>query len=189
MCASSRIPHRLPPRFSETAAWCTARAVTRSLRFSPEVARNGGVKRPDYLWETTLGDLFCECKQAGEFEDNFRRRTAIIVSFIDREIQAAGVTGLRFDFCVDRTSGAEQSIKELIALARSNADPGQSFRYREVALKISSSDEERSGAEGAMLTSAVSVNTSPVPLGPRTASSTVEFSWCLILGSSREAVN
>jgi len=60
---------RNPTQFESTrfevavASWCDSRRVTVSLAFSPTVSRKGRQKTPELLWETTLGDLYCECKR------------------------------------------------------------------------------------------------------------------------------
>lgn len=56
------------------AEWCQARAVTQALEFAPHVTVRNHSKRPDILWDTTLGRLYCECKSSHFFQQG-RRQT------------------------------------------------------------------------------------------------------------------
>lgn len=58
----------------ETADWCLSRSVTQGMEFGVHVAAPGGTRKPEFLWHTTLGDLFVECKQAALFESALRAR-------------------------------------------------------------------------------------------------------------------
>lgn len=64
----------------ESAAWCTQRKRHKGLHFSPAVERNGSTKRPEFLWSTDLGDIWCECKQARELTSDQGRRQERTVS-------------------------------------------------------------------------------------------------------------
>ena len=57
------------------AGWCQARAVTQALEFSPHVTVRNHGKRPDILWDTTLGRLYCECKSSHVFQQAIAKRT------------------------------------------------------------------------------------------------------------------
>jgi hypothetical protein len=52
----------------EAAAWCATRLCTTALTFSPDVVKREKVKHPDFLWETNVGALYCECKQANTWQ-------------------------------------------------------------------------------------------------------------------------
>ena len=56
------------------AGWCVSRAVSQSLEFFPEVLVKGRRKRPEFLWKTELGELYCECKRAETLENSFLDR-------------------------------------------------------------------------------------------------------------------
>jgi hypothetical protein len=56
------------------AAWCLGRIEHRGLVFEPAVVKRSGVKYPDFLWKTGLGDLYCECKTARVWERRESRR-------------------------------------------------------------------------------------------------------------------
>jgi len=71
---------RNAPQFRSTiyeakmAKWCLSRAVTRSLRFGQVVPTNRGPKKPDFLWETSLGSPYVECKHASVYENSIQKR-------------------------------------------------------------------------------------------------------------------
>lgn len=46
------------------ADWCRGRRISLDLKFSPSVKIGEHVKRPEFYWRTTLGEVFCECKRA-----------------------------------------------------------------------------------------------------------------------------
>lgn len=48
---------------ARAAGWCMERRVARSLEFFPTIqTRRSSRARPDFLWHTSVGDLYCECK-------------------------------------------------------------------------------------------------------------------------------
>ncbi len=55
----------------QCAAWCAQQHTHRGVVFEPPVRRKT-TKYPDFLWETTMGAIFCECKSANAWE---RRET------------------------------------------------------------------------------------------------------------------
>jgi len=56
------------------AGWCQGRAVTRGLELVPHVMVRNHSKRPDILWDTTLGRLYCECKSSHFFQQAVAKR-------------------------------------------------------------------------------------------------------------------
>jgi hypothetical protein len=60
----------------EIAHWCLGRTVTKALVLSPPVEVRGRQKRPEFLWQTSLGDLYCECKRADLIESAAHGRLA-----------------------------------------------------------------------------------------------------------------
>lgn len=54
-----------------SALWCHGRELTVSLEFAPTVTRKGHVKRPEFIWKTEFGSMWCECKQANEYETKY----------------------------------------------------------------------------------------------------------------------
>lgn len=64
----------------ETAAWCTACHYHIGLVFSPLVSKSTGDKYPDFLWQTTIGDLYCECKQLNQWQRAETQRTSALMT-------------------------------------------------------------------------------------------------------------
>lgn len=71
-----RNPSQVKATIFETrvAKWCKDRDTFAGLQFAPEVFVGRDVKRPDFLWRTQLGDLYCECKSGRFFETNLRQK-------------------------------------------------------------------------------------------------------------------
>jgi hypothetical protein len=176
MLASFRNPTQVAATFFEieTAAWCATRSHTVSLVFGPEIVRNNNVKRPDYLWSTRLGELYCECKLVGEFEDTFRARTERLVGFLENELRAQPeIEGLRYDFVIERTHQAEIAIRALL----SQIDPATAkpitISHGKVTLALNvQTAAPPIGATG-IRTSRIKASRSPIPLNPQGAQSTI----------------
>ena len=66
----------------EVAAWCTSCHPHKGLVFSPPVPKGGGVKYPDFLWQTTIGDLYCECKQLNMWQRTESQRTSTLMTVV-----------------------------------------------------------------------------------------------------------
>jgi hypothetical protein len=162
----------------ETAAWCSARAVTQHMEFSPDVTRaDGRVTRPEFHWHTSLGSLYCECKRSPDFEDTFRDRARAIERWLEARMLRSAFPAVRFDFWIDRTGGAEQSIERLIdAAVSSGAEPGFTKTDRAVTLAIAprGSDLDSPGP-GHYRTSSVPTSTRSTALGASAAAWTVQI--------------
>ena len=175
MIASLRNPTQVVATFFEieTAAWCATRSHTVSLAFGPEVIRNDGVKRPDYLWSTRLGDLFCECKLVGEFQDTFRRRAAALSGFIEKELSVRPeLEGLRYDFTIERTHQAEIAIRALLSQLERTTTP-VTMLHGNVSLALTVQTAPPPAGATGIRTSRINASTSPVPLSPQGAQSTM----------------
>ena len=172
-----RNPPQIPSTFFEieTAAWCSARASTRSMEFFPEVSRNGRVTRPDYMWRTTAGDIYCECKRSSDFEDRFRRRLNSISTFLDRAVTPVIPDGLRLDFAVERTSGAEDSLQRLLHNVERQGEPGSHFVDGHVSVTVATRGSAAPPNDAmSYRTSTVPVSTSFVRAGPEGATHTLQ---------------
>lgn len=66
----------------EVAAWCASRRCHVDLTFSPSVTKFSGIKYPDFLWRTALGDLYCECKQLNMWQRAETRRASTLMSLV-----------------------------------------------------------------------------------------------------------
>jgi hypothetical protein len=106
----------------EAATWCLARTVTKpdAVEFSPAVEVRGAIKRPDFLWRTTLGDAYCECKQAQEFEGKLRSRVNRLFDCVHESWTALQPwpEGKRVDLLIRRTAGTgviERELRDALA--------------------------------------------------------------------------
>src|SRR5439155_16638552 len=159
----------------ETAAWCADRAVTRALQFSPAIDHGGRVTRPDYLWKTALGDLYCECKRASEYDDRFTRRAGRIEAFLNDELRPLVLPDVRFDFFIERTSGAEQSLRNLVEMAKARPLSGQRFVDGNVTLALVARGSPVPTTEASILRrSVIPIGTSLTAASSRGATHTLE---------------
>ncbi|KYF59283.1 hypothetical protein BE04_48395 [Sorangium cellulosum] len=107
----------------EAAAWCATRRAHRALQFSPPVQRNGSTKRPDFLWITDRGELWCECKQGRLFGSSDMKRLSRLLDLVNGLVseQAVGVDKrleVRLPSYV--LNGVERRIRAAIAGALSS---------------------------------------------------------------------
>jgi hypothetical protein len=70
--------------FEITAAeWCRSREVSVELVFNPTAFVKERVKHPDFLWRTTLGDCYCECKKANHLQNAVTARASRMAGLLD----------------------------------------------------------------------------------------------------------
>ena len=148
---------RNPTQFESTrfevavASWCDSRRVTVSLAFSPTVSRKGRQKTPELLWETTLGDLYYECKREHLNESAIKRRMERLMNVIEAAYTECGQWDpvSRVDVRIGQPAkdGVERLIRELI---------------RTLHAKQSSSDSER--IEQGVVSIDVGARTTPCPI-------------------------
>lgn len=62
---------------------CISSKIHKNITFSPQVLVNGHIKNPEFLWETELGDIYCECKQSNTLGSNISDRLRRIVDIAD----------------------------------------------------------------------------------------------------------
>lgn len=124
-----RNPSQVPSAIFEVeaAAWCRCRKLTVGLEFSPKVERGTHTKLPDFLWKTEFGDLFCECKQANEFEAKIQRAYNRLNAALE---SAYGPTpwdmDLRLDVSVISTNQeVPEHLKDLVDAASRHKQLGQ----------------------------------------------------------------
>ncbi len=102
----------------QVAAWCESRKVCRSIEFSPEVQIGDGIKRPEFLWQTTLGDIYCECKQENSIDSHAHRRMKTLFDVIGKayEENAPKDKTTRLDVIIQHPApnGTEKIIWRLV---------------------------------------------------------------------------
>ena len=124
-----RNPPQVPSALFEiqAAAWCRSRELTLGLEFSPTVVRVNHVKHPDFRWRTELGDLFCECKQANEFEAKYAAAYHRLFAALESAHGTkAWDSKLRLDVWI-RLAGSrlDELLRDLLSTAWSRQQPGR----------------------------------------------------------------
>jgi len=164
------------------AAWCAQRETHQGLVFSPAISKASGVKRPDFLWETSLGDLTCECKEAGQWEQQESRTIGHL-----REIAVAALTeagglpdDLRLDITVDGPLSAayERQLSTLVCEAVASSGGGSSARTldRPFAGIVVSRETDPERLPDSILAGQMTVGTKPTQLTPQNGFLTVSRS-------------
>lgn len=70
---------------ARVAEWCLDRKAATSIELSPHVrTARGSIARPDFLWHTARGDLYCECKSGVLLETKARSRLVRAFSELKR---------------------------------------------------------------------------------------------------------
>lgn len=107
----------------QVAAWCAARRVRQSIEFSPEVQVGGRIKRPEFLWHTSLGDIYCECKQENSVDNKASRRIMKLFEILGKAYKDSGPWDEtnRLDMIVGHPArdGTNQIITRLVQEAAS----------------------------------------------------------------------
>jgi hypothetical protein len=124
----------------ETADWCLARSVTQGIEFGVNVAARGDPRKPEFLWHTTLGDLFVECKQAALFESALRARVDRFTEVVRTAIGGAESVpeDLRLDVFVrlPARNGIDLRIARAVKDALDRAALGEAASYEEVTATL-----------------------------------------------------
>ena len=113
------------------AAWCASRKLNQSLEFSPKVPVGGSIKRPEFLWHTTLGDLYCECKQENSVDNKATKRVQKLFEVMGKAYDVNGPwdESFRLDLIVGHPArdGTNQIIEQLVreAAKHSKTEPGR----------------------------------------------------------------
>lgn len=71
-----------------TADWCHHRAVSQNIEFAPRIKVRGRIKRPEFVWHTTLGSCFCECKSASFLQNAAHVRLSRMTQLLDRHFKS-----------------------------------------------------------------------------------------------------
>jgi hypothetical protein len=139
LVAGFRNPPQVPSTLFEVgvADWCASRAVTIGLEFSPVVVARGRVKRPEFRWQTTLGELYAECKRGGEFENKVSRRITKLVDCVDAIYKSYGPwlpsSRLEVRFTDSVKNGVEGRIRSVVE--RAFAALGQGMPTRTITFQ------------------------------------------------------
>jgi hypothetical protein len=153
------------------AGWCAGRAVTRALEFSPPVAVRGHTKRPEFLWHTDVGAIYCECKQGKVTESKFSRRANKLLLCLNGVYQGFQPwdPALRLDVKFDgiTTNKIEARFKDVVAEAaealRAGAYTDVVFEGRGVSAALRPRGEPPH-EEGTMMAGMATVTSTPTNL-------------------------
>lgn len=97
------------------AGWCNERKISRSFVFSPPVTIGNKIKYPEFLWETTIGKIYCECKSANIIGTNIQQRFNRLFDEVKKSYKKANVSWPaphRVD--IDITGSAKNKVEERI---------------------------------------------------------------------------
>jgi len=122
-------------------SWCVDRDVSVSIEFSPEVTVKGKCKRPDFLWHTRLGNLYCECKRNNLLESKLNARVEKLLSWLSMIYEEYGPwdASLRLDVRFERgsTNRIRDRFRTVVAQAsaalKDGTHAGQTFREDDVS--------------------------------------------------------
>jgi hypothetical protein len=152
----------------KVAEWCAGRAVSISLEFSPEVLVKNRTKNPEFLWETSLGRLYVECKRAAVFENSFIKRFQRLHDVLSEEYSRLQPwePALRLDLSIEGVAlnGIESRLRQVIqtaALASRAREPRSHFQIGEVLADLRPRQEPPPLALGSVRSGQLLVGTEP----------------------------
>ena len=125
LLANLKVPTQIKATAFEatSAAWCSQRMIHRSLEFYPGVDVNGHKKKPDFLWHTTLGDIYVECKTTNSIESKFSARLTGVSQDVGTQYDLHNSwQGTRLNVVVDTLRGnVADSIQRVVSEAAAAA--------------------------------------------------------------------
>jgi hypothetical protein len=168
----------------EVATWCAERAIAVSLIFSPPVSVRGRFKYPDFLWETQLGRLYCECKQGDSHEGKFGSRLRRLSGALDAAYKSHEPwdSSFRLDVSLTApaTNGVERRIANVVACAFAALHVGQfcglKFEDGEVSAVLRCREEPLSDEPDTIRTGYMTVGTEPTEVAVKNAYFTLTMS-------------
>lgn len=119
---------------ARAAAWCADREVTLSIELHPSTQTKGGsITRPDFLWHTRLGDLYCECKRGATLEAAATERLERIYAQLARSYDRFPVWNdsfrLNVSLVTSATNEATRQIDSLVEQAHEADAKGRHARW------------------------------------------------------------
>lgn len=132
------------------ADWCASREVSTYLEFSPVVLVKGHAKRPEFLWSTKFGEVYCECKRSNitqsSLEPRVNRLLTVLIDIyhkydpwdpsirIDVRFEGKTINGIERKF--------ETLMQQISKHAADDSLIGKSFVIRDVSAHIRRRGEE-----------------------------------------------
>ncbi|MGH9877185.1 MAG: hypothetical protein ACRD5H_06065, partial [Nitrososphaerales archaeon] len=178
----------------QAAHWCSERQVTLSMEFSPSVRMRNGYKHPDFLWKTSLGDLFCECKSGAEFEGKFAKRFQFLYDLVEEKYRKHGLAHpkYRVDLRLDSSTknGIEKRIEtvlnEISGELRSEEIRRRVIQDGEVTAVLSLRDEPVSEEKDMLRGRTVTVRTEPTLIVGAEAYKNSQFTVTMSIRKERQ---
>jgi hypothetical protein len=152
----------------DVAWWCATRRVSQTLAFGPQIAIKAGSKRPDFRWDTALGRLYCECKDANDFEGKAGRLSAKLLDVASSAYDAAAPWDphLRLDLRVAERphNRIEERIDTVVRRLAASQMAGGHAMVGEVEGMLRSRSDDPPAAPGSMRGGRLHVGTTPTQL-------------------------
>ena len=149
--------------------------------FSPDVVKANGVKHPDFLWQTELGDLYCECKEAQQRERDETKRLQRLGDVASDALEDVDVwpEDLRIDIMISGSLGRnpETRLQALVRTVAFDVARGRPPKGEIVdgafAATVMARAEPRDLPRDCQLVGRIRVGTKPVRVDPENSPVTV----------------
>lgn len=161
------------------AHWCSERAVSLSLESSPTIHVKDGIKHPDFLWHTTLGNLYCECKNGATFETNFAKRFQYLNELVRTNYKKYDIWHPMYRFDIRMASSTKNGIENRIRNCLTKA---------EVAIRIARREDPPSKEKEVIRTAQTQVTTEPTQIAGDEAYKNWQYSLTMSLQKERQRV-
>lgn len=155
----------------EVAAWCASRKHHSALTFSPRITNRAGIKYPDFLWHTSLGDLYCECKQLNMWQrsETLRANSLLATAAEIMGDSASWPKDVRMEIVIRNSlrSDAERELRAVVdqyaTAVRQGSRPGI-YQAGAFSVAVCSRSDLPAGASDSIIVYQVQVGPSPVLL-------------------------
>jgi hypothetical protein len=155
--------------------WLTTREVHRGLIFEPAVSKGNSIKHPEFLWSTSQGDLYVECKTASSFlTAKTRSLGRLMKSAGDAYEQSDWPDNSRVDITIERAAlnGCDRRIAAVLRQL-AQVEMGTSIKNGEVVAMLSSRGQDLMKRRGYLINSLITVGQTPTLLGPTSSHLTI----------------
>ena len=196
LLAGFRDPRKVKATLFEVQAakWCSERAVSLSLEFSPGIFVKDRLKYPDFLWRTKLGNLYCECKSGSEVETKFGKRFQRLDEVVRANYNKRGPwdTQYRIDIRMASTTknGIEKRIENVLnqaSAALTAKEPiGTILQNGDVAVRLSHREDLLHDENDILRSGQILVTTEPTQLVGVGAHKNWQYSLTMALQKERQ---
>lgn len=196
LLAGFRDPRKVKATFFEVqaAGWCSERALSLSLEFSPGILVKGTVKHPDFLWRTKLGNLYCECKSGSEVETKFFKRFQKLNDVVKENYDESGPWDPRYRIDIRLATSTKNGIEKRLENALNQASSalsaeepvGAIIQDGDVAVRLSRREDILPGENEIIRSGQVQVATEPTQLVGVGAHKNWQYSLTMSLKNERQ---